>query len=114
MNDNVWSVGELTRQIKDLLDGESSLQRVYVRGELSNYKIYPSGHHYFTIKDEEATLKAVMFRRDASHLRFRPESGMKVIALGGSPSIPGTGSISSTPRSWCPTGWGTFTPPSSS
>ncbi len=82
MNDNVWSVGELTRQIKELLDGESSLQHVYVRGELSNYKIYPSGHHYFTVKDEEATLKAVMFRREASRLRFRPESGMKVIALG--------------------------------
>ena len=82
MNETVWSVGELTRQIKDLLDGESSLQHVYVRGELSNYKIYPSGHHYFTIKDEEATLKAVMFRREASRLRFRPESGMKVIALG--------------------------------
>ena len=82
MNDNVWSVSELTRQIKDLLDGESSLQHIYVRGELSNYKIYPSGHHYFTIKDEEATLKAVMFRREASRLRFRPESGMKVIALG--------------------------------
>ena len=82
MNDNVWSVSELTRQIKDLLDGESSLQHIYVRGELSNYKVYPSGHHYFTIKDEEATLKAVMFRREASRLRFRPESGMKVIALG--------------------------------
>jgi exodeoxyribonuclease VII large subunit len=82
MKDNVWSVSELTQQIKELLDGESSLQRVYVRGELSNYKIYPSGHHYFTIKDEEATLKAVMFRREASRLRFRPESGMKVIALG--------------------------------
>jgi exodeoxyribonuclease VII large subunit len=82
MNENIWSVGELTRQIKDLLDGEHSLQRVYVRGELSNYKVYPSGHHYFTVKDEEATLKAVMFRRDASRLRFRPESGMKVIALG--------------------------------
>ena len=82
MNDNVWSVSELTRQIKELLDGESSLQHIYVRGELSNYKIYPSGHHYFTIKDEEATLKAVMFRREASRLRSRPESGMKVIALG--------------------------------
>ena len=82
MNDIVWSVSELTRQIKDLLDGESSLQHIYVRGELSNYKIDPSGHHYFTIKDEEATLKAVMFRREASRLRFRPESGMKVIALG--------------------------------
>jgi len=82
MNEKIWSVGELTRQIKGLLDGEPLLQQVYVRGELSNYKVYPSGHHYFTVKDEEATLKAVMFRREASHLRFRPESGMKVIALG--------------------------------
>ena len=82
MSETVWSVSELTRQIKELLDGESCLQHVYVRGELSNYKIYPSGHHYFTVKDEEATLKAVMFRREASRLRFRPESGMKVIALG--------------------------------
>ncbi len=82
MSDNVWSVGELTRYLKELLDGETLLQRVYVRGELSNYKVYPSGHHYFTIKDEEATLKAVLFRREASRLRFRPESGMKVVALG--------------------------------
>ncbi len=82
MSERIWSVAELTRQIKDLLEGESFLQRVYVRGELSNYKVYPSGHHYFTIKDEEATLKAVMFRREASRLRFRPESGMKVIVLG--------------------------------
>ncbi len=82
MSENVWSVGELTRYLKDLLDGEPLLQRVCVRGELSNYKVYPSGHHYFTIKDEEATLKAVLFRREASRLRFRPESGMKVVALG--------------------------------
>lgn len=82
MNETVLSVSELTRLIKDTLDGEELFQRVYVRGELSNYKVYPSGHHYFTIKDEEATLKAVMFRREASRLRFRPESGMKVIAMG--------------------------------
>ncbi len=82
MSERIWSVAELTGQIKNLLDGEEFLQRVCVRGELSNYKVYPSGHHYFTIKDEEATLKAVMFRREASRLRFRPESGMKIIALG--------------------------------
>ena len=82
MSDRIWSVSALTRWIKDLLDGEEGLRHVYVRGELSNYKVYPSGHHYFTIKDEEATLKAVMFRREASRLRFRPEGGMKVIALG--------------------------------
>ncbi len=82
MSERILSVAELTRRIKNLLDGEPGLQRLWVRGELSNYKVYPSGHHYFTIKDEEATLKAVMFRREASRLRFRPESGMKVIALG--------------------------------
>ncbi|MBR2716962.1 MAG: exodeoxyribonuclease VII large subunit [Oscillospiraceae bacterium] len=82
MSEKVWSVGELTKQIRDLLEGEPFLQRVFVRGELSNYKVYPSGHHYFTVKDEEATLKAVMFRREASRLRFQPESGMRVIALG--------------------------------
>ena len=82
MSERIFSVAELTRRIKNLLDGEDALQRIWVRGEVSNYKVYPSGHHYFTIKDEEATLKAVMFRREASRLRFRPESGMKVIALG--------------------------------
>ncbi len=81
-SENIWSVSELTNQIKSLLDGERSLKRVYVRGELSNYKIHSTGHHYFTMKDEEATLKAVMFRQEASRLRFRPETGMKVIALG--------------------------------
>lgn len=82
MSDRIYTVGELTREIKELLDGQPALQQVYVRGELSNYKVYPSGHHYFTLKDEEATLKAVMFRREASRLHFRPESGMKAIALG--------------------------------
>ena len=82
MNERALSVSELTALIKTMLDGEPLLQRIYVRGELSNYKVYPSGHHYFTIKDEGATLKAVMFRSEASRLRFRPESGMKVVAFG--------------------------------
>ena len=82
MNGKVYSVSEVNALIRDLLEGDDRLRSVYVRGELSNYKIYPSGHHYFTIKDGEATLRAVMFRREASRLRFRPESGMQVIALG--------------------------------
>ena len=53
-----------------------------MRGEISNYKCYPSGHHYFTLKDQESALKCVMFKGNAFSLRFRPESGMKVIALG--------------------------------
>ncbi len=82
MSEKVYSVGEVNLLIKDLLDGDPRLGEISVRGELSNYKMYPSGHHYFTIKDGEATLKAVMFRREASHLRFRPENGMKVVARG--------------------------------
>ncbi len=59
-----------------------AVQDVAVRGELSNYKIYPSGHHYFTLKDPEGALRCVMFRGQASRLRFRPENGMKVVASG--------------------------------
>ena len=53
-----------------------------VRGEISNYKMYPSGHHYFTLKDENSQLKCVMFKGNAMRLRFRPDNGVKVIAMG--------------------------------
>ena len=76
------SVTELNNRIKDLLDLDPVLADVCVRGELSNYKIYPSGHHYFTLKDQESSLRCVMFKSSASRLRFRPESGMGVTAYG--------------------------------
>lgn len=76
------TVSELNQIIKSLVDGEPLLNRVCVRGELSNYKIYPSGHHYFTLKDAESSLRCVMFKSSASKLRFRPESGMGVTAFG--------------------------------
>jgi len=82
MNAKVYEVTELNNRIKALIDSDNELASVFVRGELSNYKVYPSGHHYFTMKDQEGTIRAVMFKRDASKLRFRPENGMKVIALG--------------------------------
>lgn len=82
MNAKVYGVTELNNKIKGILDSDSELASIFVRGELSNYKIYPSGHHYFTMKDQEGTLKAVMFKYDAMKLKFRPENGMKVIALG--------------------------------
>ena len=82
MNDKTLTVSELNNLIKSLIDCEPMLAKVCVRGELSNYKIYPSGHHYFTLKDSESSLRCVMFKSSASKLRFRPESGMGVTAFG--------------------------------
>ena len=82
MNDRIYDVSELNAYIKELLYSDSLLGGVYVRGELSNYKIYSSGHHYFTIKDKDAAIRCVMFKREASSIKFRPEDGMKVIAFG--------------------------------
>lgn len=76
------SVSELNARIKGLIESDPVLGSVYVRGELSNYKVYPSGHHYFTLKDAESSLRCVMFRSAASKLRFRPEGGMRVTAWG--------------------------------
>ncbi len=78
----IFWVSELNNYIKQLFEADELLAGVLVRGELSNYKTYPSGHHYFTLKDSESTLRCVMFRGNSSKLRFRPENGMKTIAFG--------------------------------
>lgn len=78
----IFSVTEVNSYIKNLIDGTPMLGGLFIRGELSNYKIYPSGHHYFTLKDGECALRCVMFRGAAGKLRFRPESGMKVVVFG--------------------------------
>ena len=82
MNELVLTVSELNHRVKALLEADPLLERAVVRGELSNYKIYPSGHHYFTLKDAEASLRCVMFKSAAVKLRFRPESGMMVTVSG--------------------------------
>jgi len=82
MEQQTLTVTELNQYIKGLLDLDPMLGNVAVRGELSNYKIYPSGHHYFTLKDSESSLRCVMFKSSAVKLRFRPESGMGVTAYG--------------------------------
>ena len=79
----IHGVSEVNRFIKGLLQGEPALRRLMVRGELSNFKVYASGHAYFTLKDATSALKCVMFRSRAQHLRFRPENGQSVIASGG-------------------------------
>ena len=91
----VLTVSELTARIKRLIEGEPWLQSVFVRGEISNFKLYPSGHAYFTLKDravegdrpystrdETTQIKCVMFRRWAEKLPYHPQNGMQVIAGG--------------------------------
>ena len=82
MAQNVLSISQLNEYIRGRMDSDPMLAQVAVRGEISNYKLYPSGHHYFTLKDESSALKCVMFKGNAMRLRFRPENGMKVIAMG--------------------------------
>ncbi|MBE6939516.1 MAG: exodeoxyribonuclease VII large subunit [Ruminococcaceae bacterium] len=78
----IYEVSEVNQYIKELLDAAPGLNDIQIRGELSNYKIYPSGHHYFTLKDSQGAMRCVMFKGAAMKLRFRPENGMKVVASG--------------------------------
>ena len=82
MAQQVLTITQLNEYIRGKLDSDVLLNAVAVKGEISNYKLYPSGHHYFTLKDESSALKCVMFKGNALRLRFRPENGMKIIAMG--------------------------------
>lgn len=82
MSQQILSITQINEYIRTMMDGDRLLCGVAVRGEISNYKVYPSGHHYFTLKDDGAALKCVMFRGSAMKLRFRPDNGMQIIAMG--------------------------------
>ncbi len=82
MPQQVLTITQVNAYIQGIMDRDAILAGVAVKGEISNYKVYPSGHHYFTLKDEGSALKCVMFRSSAVRLRFRPENGMKIIAMG--------------------------------
>lgn len=82
MAQQVLSITQINEYIRGKMDSDPLLNQVAVRGEISNYKLYPSGHHYFTLKDESSALRCVMFKGNAMRLRFRPENGMKIIAMG--------------------------------
>ncbi len=82
MDRHVFSVSELNVRVKALLGTDPLLRSVCVRGQLSNYKVYASGHHYFTLKDADSSLSCVMFRSSAEKLRFKPENGMQLRAFG--------------------------------
>lgn len=76
------TVTKLNYHIKRLVNSDSSLKNVYVRGELSNFKRYPSGHLYFTLKDQNSEIGGIMFKGPASRLKFEPKNGMKVLING--------------------------------
>ncbi len=82
MAQTVLSITQLNEYIRSRMDADPMLTQVAVRGEVSNYKLYPSGHHYFTLKDEGGALRCVLFKGNAVRLRFRVENGMKLIAMG--------------------------------
>ena len=82
MNEGFLTVSQLNGYIKGMFDRDDVLGGISVCGEISNIKYHASGHLYLTLKDEGATLSAVMFRSDLSRMSFRPENGMRVIASG--------------------------------
>ncbi len=83
MNIPVLTVGQINKYIKSVIDGDSNLSNLFVVGEISNFtNHYRTGHFYFSVKDSESAIKAVMFRSSAQRLRFTPENGMRVIIRG--------------------------------
>lgn len=82
MTQKALSISQVNEYIRAMMDGDRLLAGLAVKGEISNYKVYPSGHHYFTLKDADSSLKCVMFRSSAVRLKFRPDNGMQVIAMG--------------------------------
>lgn len=82
MAENIYSVSEVNNFIKELLDDDPVLRNIQVVGEISNFKRYPSGHCYFTLKDAGGAIKCVMFKSRAFGLRFEPKNGETVVAVG--------------------------------
>ena len=82
MDDEYLTVSQVNAYINRMLKYDRNLQNIYIRGEISNYKTYPSGHSYFTLKDEKSQIPAVMFKGRKHSLKFQPEDGMKVIIKG--------------------------------
>lgn len=78
----IYSVHEVTSHIRSVLEADTRLANVWIKGEISNFKLHTSGHLYFTLKDSMAAMKCVMFKSRSGKLQFRPEDGMEVVAKG--------------------------------
>ena len=82
MEQTVFSVSELNAYVSTLLSSDSVLCQLCVKGEISGYKRYPSGHAYFQLKDANSSVSCVMFKGNFYHIQFVPENGMKVRIYG--------------------------------
>ena len=91
MNKDYITVTQLTHYIKYKIDNDTHLQEVYLKGEISNFKAHTRGHYYFTIKDENSRISAIMFSSNARNVKFIPEDGMKVLVTGRISVYEGTG-----------------------
>ena len=105
-NSNVFSVSDLNNYIKNIFESNRTLSSVTVKGEISNFVYHRSGHLYFSLKDEDGQIRAVMFRSRATTLKFMPESGMKVIVHGSVTVYPRDGSYQMYVSSMQPDGIG--------
>lgn len=91
MNDKYLTVTALTKYLKYKIDTDVNLRKVYLKGEISNFKAHSTGHFYFSIKDEHSIIRAMMFSSNAKKLNFTPEEGMKVLITGSISIYPTTG-----------------------
>lgn len=82
MNDKYLTIGAITRYLKAKIDTDTNLQKVYLKGEISNFKAHTSGHFYFSLKDETSKINAIMFRSNAIKVPFKPIDGTKVLVTG--------------------------------
>ena len=82
MNNEYITISELTRYIKGIIDNNEFLNKVYIKGEISNFKNHTRGHYYFTLKDEKSRVNAVMFASSVKNIKFMPNDGMKVVVTG--------------------------------
>ena len=76
------TVGALTRYLKMKFETDTHLRKVYLKGEISNFKAHTTGHYYFSIKDETSKINAIMFASNARKMKFIPKDGMKVLLMG--------------------------------
>ena len=82
MNDKYLTVSAVTRYLKAKFDSDDNLHTVFLKGEISNFKAHTSGHFYFSLKDENSKINAIMFKSNASKVLFKPADGMKVLVTG--------------------------------